>query len=76
MQTGANGLFGFGVKMDLKRLLENIGDVELFGSVERNINGIEFDSRSVKPGNAFVAQRGVHVITSYSIHYTKLYDSW
>ncbi len=47
--------------MKLKKLLGNIEDVELIGSVEREVNGIEFDSRKVKPGCAFVAQRGVHV---------------
>jgi UDP-N-acetylmuramoyl-L-alanyl-D-glutamate--2,6-diaminopimelate ligase len=47
--------------MNLQKLLENIEVVEVFGSVETEVKGIEFDSRKVGEGKLFVAQRGVHV---------------
>jgi UDP-N-acetylmuramoyl-L-alanyl-D-glutamate--2,6-diaminopimelate ligase len=47
--------------MNLQKLLENIEVVEVFGSVETEVDGIEFDSRKVGEGKLFVAQRGVHV---------------
>uniref|UniRef100_UPI0032178388 UDP-N-acetylmuramoyl-L-alanyl-D-glutamate--2, 6-diaminopimelate ligase n=1 Tax=uncultured Draconibacterium sp. TaxID=1573823 RepID=UPI0032178388 len=47
--------------MRLEQLLENIEVVERIGSVDKEIKGIEFDSRKVEKDFAFVAQRGVHV---------------
>ncbi len=47
--------------MELKNLLENIGIVELIGSADKIISGIEFDSRKVEADSVFVAQRGVNV---------------
>ncbi len=45
--------------MRLSKLIENISFVELRGSSDKEIRGIEFDSRKAVPGFAFVAQRGV-----------------
>ncbi len=36
------------------------GIVEIIGGTGRNIEGIAFDSREVKPGFCFVAQKGTH----------------
>ena len=47
--------------MKLAELLKHINHLKITGSVEKEISGIEFDSRKVVPGAAFVAQRGVHV---------------
>ncbi|MCY1721483.1 UDP-N-acetylmuramoyl-L-alanyl-D-glutamate--2,6-diaminopimelate ligase [Prolixibacteraceae bacterium Z1-6] len=47
--------------MKLEHLLENIEVAGKIGSVDREIKGIEFDSRKVEQDFAFVAQRGVHV---------------
>ena len=47
--------------MKLTKLVENIASLEIIGSTEKEIQGIEFDSRKVVEGFAFVAQRGVHV---------------
>ncbi|WP_167605136.1 UDP-N-acetylmuramoyl-L-alanyl-D-glutamate--2,6-diaminopimelate ligase [Maribellus sediminis] len=47
--------------MELSRLIENIDVVQLLGNETGDISGIEFDSRKVEQGTAFVAQRGVHV---------------
>ncbi|HRX10756.1 MAG TPA: UDP-N-acetylmuramoyl-L-alanyl-D-glutamate--2,6-diaminopimelate ligase [Draconibacterium sp.] len=44
--------------MKLNKILNHINFSELTGSSEKNIVGIEFDSRLVKPGFAFVAQQG------------------
>ncbi len=46
--------------MELKELLGNIGFVELKGSAEKTIRGIQFDSRKVQADSLFVAQRGLH----------------
>lgn len=45
--------------MELKTLLENIAYLEIIGSTEKTISGLEFDSRKVIPGCAFIAQKGV-----------------
>lgn len=44
--------------MKLSKLIENISIVEVRGLSEKEIRGIEFDSRKAAPGFAFVAQRG------------------
>ncbi|MGM0621483.1 MAG: UDP-N-acetylmuramoyl-L-alanyl-D-glutamate--2,6-diaminopimelate ligase [Bacteroidota bacterium] len=46
--------------MNLKKLLEHIDFFEVHGKTNREIEGIEFDSRKIKKGFAFVAQRGLH----------------
>jgi UDP-N-acetylmuramoyl-L-alanyl-D-glutamate--2,6-diaminopimelate ligase len=45
--------------MKLSELLNHISYSEIFGSAEKIILGIDFDSRNVKPGYIFVAQPGV-----------------
>ena len=47
--------------MKLSRLIEKINVVELLGDASIEVSSIEFDSRKVKAGSLFVAQRGVHV---------------
>ena len=47
--------------MKLSRLIEKINVVELLGDASVEVSSIEFDSRKVKAGSLFVAQRGVHV---------------
>ncbi len=47
--------------MKLTRLIKNIVTLEIKGSTEKNVYGIEFDSRKLKKGYAFIAQRGLHV---------------
>ena len=47
--------------MILNRLIENIETLEVLGNELASVEAIEFDSRKVKPGSAFIAQRGVHV---------------
>jgi UDP-N-acetylmuramoyl-L-alanyl-D-glutamate--2,6-diaminopimelate ligase len=46
--------------MKLKVLLEHITYTEIRGISDPEINSIEFDSRKVISGSAFVAQRGLH----------------
>jgi UDP-N-acetylmuramoyl-L-alanyl-D-glutamate--2,6-diaminopimelate ligase len=45
--------------MKLSKLIQQIGFTEIIGSVDIEIQGIEFDSRAVLPGFMFVAQKGV-----------------
>lgn len=47
--------------MKLAKLIKNIAAVEVEGSSDKNISGIEFDSRKVTKDSVFVAQKGVHV---------------
>ena len=47
--------------MQLTELLKNIEVLKMNGSPEKNVRGIEFDSRKVESDSLFVAQRGVHV---------------
>lgn len=47
--------------MRLKDVLKYIEVVELAGSVDKVVKGIEFDSRKVQDDFVFVAQRGAHV---------------
>ncbi len=47
--------------MQLTELLKKIEVLKMDGSPDKNIRGIEFDSRKVESGSLFVAQRGVHV---------------
>ncbi|HKL33718.1 MAG TPA: Mur ligase family protein, partial [Tangfeifania sp.] len=45
--------------MNLRTLLEHIDILEVRGATNREITGIEFDSRKVEESVAFVAQRGI-----------------
>ena len=45
--------------MKLSELIKNIAVEEITGDVQVEVTGIEFDSRQVKLGTLFVAQRGV-----------------
>ncbi|MFW5756637.1 MAG: Mur ligase domain-containing protein, partial [Tangfeifania sp.] len=45
--------------MNLRTLLEYIDILEVRGTTDREIAGIEFDSRKVTEGSAFVARRGM-----------------
>lgn len=45
----------------LSELLEGVGIVKVCGTMEREVNGVCFDSRKVGAGDLFVAQRGVSV---------------
>jgi len=47
--------------MILSELLKNISFIEVSGSAEKEVLAIDFDSRNIKTGSAFVAQRGVAV---------------
>ena len=47
--------------MDLKELLKHIKSNQVIGSVDKQIQNIEFDSRKIVKGSVFVAQRGVTV---------------
>ncbi|MBO5873741.1 MAG: hypothetical protein J6Q35_01760, partial [Rikenellaceae bacterium] len=47
--------------MLLKFLLQDICFTEIYGSSEREVAAVEFDSRKVVNGALFVAQRGVAV---------------
>jgi len=46
--------------MNLRKLLEHIDFLEVHGKTDREIEGVEFDSRKIKKGSAFVAQPGLH----------------
>jgi UDP-N-acetylmuramoyl-L-alanyl-D-glutamate--2,6-diaminopimelate ligase len=48
------------MKMNLRKLLEHIDFLEVHGKTDREIESVEFDSRKIKKGSAFVAQRGLH----------------
>jgi len=45
--------------MKLSELIKNITAETIIGTIQVEVTGIEFDSRQVKPGCLFVAQRGV-----------------
>ena len=47
--------------MILNRLIENINALQVVGDLYNEVSSLEFDSRKVVQGSAFVAQRGVHV---------------
>jgi len=47
--------------MKLAKLIEKISVLEIHGSTNKDVTGIEFDSRKLIRDNAFVAQKGVHV---------------
>ena len=47
--------------MKLNELLQAIAVKQIVGSTDREITGIQFDSRRVEPGNLFVAQAGTAV---------------
>lgn len=44
----------------LKELLDGVSVSEIKGELEIGIQGVQFDSRKLKPGDLFVAQRGVN----------------
>ncbi len=46
--------------MILRELLKYIEYIEITGSELQEVTAIEFDSRKVKPGTVFIAQRGLH----------------
>ena len=46
--------------MKLKELLKNIKYSELHGTDDVEVTSVEFDSRKVQYGSAFIAQRGLH----------------
>ena len=46
--------------MKLEKLIYNIKYLDAKGAFDKEIDGIEFDSRKVNPGTVFVAQRGMH----------------
>lgn len=46
--------------MKISELIKYNETLEIVGPVDVEISGIEFDSRKIQPGFAFVAQRGVH----------------
>lgn len=46
--------------MKLEQLIQNIHYLDAKGKFDKEVTGIEFDSRKVKPGSLFVAQRGLH----------------
>ena len=45
--------------MKLAALLEHIGIIECIGSMEKDVAGIQFDSRKINANDLFVAQKGV-----------------
>jgi UDP-N-acetylmuramoyl-L-alanyl-D-glutamate--2,6-diaminopimelate ligase len=45
--------------MKLSELIKNTTAETIIGNIQVEVTGIEFDSRQVKPGTLFVAQRGV-----------------
>jgi len=47
--------------MQLKNLIQNLRDVVVSGSTDRDITGIAYDSRKVRPGALFAALRGEKV---------------
>jgi len=47
--------------MQLKYLIQNLRDAVVSGSTEREITGLAYDSRRVKPGTLFAALRGEKV---------------
>ena len=49
------------VRMKLKDLINYVNYTELIGDTSQEVNTLETDSRKVKPGTAFIAQRGLHV---------------
>jgi len=46
--------------MKLNNILKHINYTEVRGEVNPEIKAIEFDSRKVKPGTLFIAQKGLH----------------
>jgi UDP-N-acetylmuramoyl-L-alanyl-D-glutamate--2,6-diaminopimelate ligase len=46
--------------MILKELIKNIDYSELIGNEDLEVTSLEFDSRKVNAGTAFIAQRGLH----------------
>jgi UDP-N-acetylmuramoyl-L-alanyl-D-glutamate--2,6-diaminopimelate ligase len=46
--------------MKLKELLYSIESIEISGNANPEVTSLEFDSRKVKQGSAFIAQRGLH----------------
>ncbi len=53
--------------MKLDELLKNIDYTDRKGNTNPEITGLEFDSRKVNPGVAFIAQRGLHADGHYFI---------
>ena len=47
--------------MTLSQLLKNIKSVQVIGSTDTDITGVNIDSRLIKPGHLFVAMKGTQV---------------
>ena len=47
--------------MNISELIQDLRPVQVVGPTDREITGIEFDSRKIQPGNLFVAQCGTTV---------------
>lgn len=47
--------------MILKELLKNVTPIEVIGSTEQEVTGINIDSRKIEDGHVFVAMRGTQV---------------
>ena len=47
--------------MKLSELLKNIKPLQIIGSAETEVTGVNIDSRKVAPGNLFVAMKGTQV---------------
>jgi len=47
--------------MQLKYLIQNVPDAVVLGAVDREITGLAYDSRKVRPGTLFAALRGEKV---------------
>lgn len=47
--------------MKLAKLIKYSAVIEVIGSADKHISGIEFDSRKIVKDSVFVAQKGVHV---------------
>jgi len=45
--------------MKLTDLMESLPDTKIFGSADREISGITYDSRTLRPGDLFVAIQGL-----------------
>lgn len=46
--------------INLKKILEDLQELRIIGEVEKDVVGIAFDSRLVKPGYLFIATKGTH----------------
>ncbi len=61
MCSRANRIDYIELKMKLEQLVKYSNLLEVAGTLDRDISGIEFDSRKIVQDSVFIAQRGVHV---------------